>query len=110
MPNLTKQSKLAHPYQHNINLIFLLPILQELLQLFGLPFIVSPQEAEAQCAYLDHTDQTQGTITDDSDVWLFGGRYVYKNFFTKGKDVEFFRSGDFEQQLGGFNCVMVVSY
>ncbi|XP_072033149.1 DNA excision repair protein ERCC-5-like [Amphiura filiformis] len=72
---------------------------KELLQLFGIPFIVSPQEAEAQCAYLDVTGQSNGTITDDSDVWLFGGRYVYKNFFTKGKDVEFYRSNHLEKQL-----------
>ncbi|BFZ00205.1 hypothetical protein BsWGS_03244 [Bradybaena similaris] len=63
---------------------------QELLQLFGIPFIVSPMEAEAQCAYLDITNQTAGTITDDSDIWLFGGRRMYKNFFNQSKHVELY--------------------
>lgn len=57
-------------------------------------------EAEAQCAYLDLSGQTHGTITDDSDVWLFGGRRVYKNFFNKGKLVEFFKIEDCESQFG----------
>ncbi|XP_013919024.1 PREDICTED: DNA repair protein complementing XP-G cells isoform X2 [Thamnophis sirtalis] len=58
---------------------------QELLRLFGIPYIEAPMEAEAQCAVLDLTDQTSGTITDDSDIWLFGGRHVYKNFFNQSK-------------------------
>ncbi|XP_072180098.1 DNA excision repair protein ERCC-5 homolog [Diadema setosum] len=72
---------------------------KELLQCFGIPYIVSPQEAEAQCAYLDLTNQTQGTITEDSDVWLFGGRRVYKHFFSKSRDPEFFKLGDIERHL-----------
>jgi DNA excision repair protein ERCC-5 len=51
-------------------------------------------EAEAQCAFLDEAGLTQGTITDDSDIWLFGGRRVYKNFFNQGKFVEFFEADD----------------
>lgn len=51
-------------------------------------------EAEAQCAFLDEAGLTQGTITDDSDIWLFGGRRVYKNFFQQRKYVEFFESED----------------
>ncbi|GFQ83380.1 DNA repair protein complementing XP-G cells homolog [Trichonephila clavata] len=47
---------------------------KELLQLFGVPYIVSPTEAEAQCAFYDYCNLTHGTITDDSDVWLFGGK------------------------------------
>ncbi|XP_061565921.1 DNA excision repair protein ERCC-5 homolog [Cololabis saira] len=73
---------------------------QELLQLFGVPFLVAPMEAEAQCAALDRADQTNGTITDDSDVWLFGGRHVYKNFFNQNKHVEHYQYDDLQIQLG----------
>ena len=55
--------------------------------MFGVPYIVAPTEAEAQCAHLDLTNQTHGTVTEDSDVWLFGGRNVYKNFFNQSKQV-----------------------
>ncbi|CAO2616296.1 DNA excision repair protein ERCC-5 [Lemmus lemmus] len=73
---------------------------QELLRLFGIPYIQAPMEAEAQCAILDLTDQTSGTITDDSDIWLFGARHVYKNFFNKNKFVEYYQYVDFHNQLG----------
>ncbi|XP_030331760.1 DNA repair protein complementing XP-G cells-like [Strigops habroptila] len=73
---------------------------QELLRLFGIPYIEAPMEAEAQCAVLDLTDQTSGTITDDSDVWLFGARHVYKNFFSQDKYVEYYQYVDFQNQLG----------
>ncbi|XP_041639058.1 DNA repair protein complementing XP-G cells [Cheilinus undulatus] len=73
---------------------------QELLRLFGIPFLVAPMEAEAQCAVLDRTDHTNGTITDDSDVWLFGGRHVYKNFFSQNKYVEHYQFSDLQNQLG----------
>ncbi|XP_058885478.1 DNA excision repair protein ERCC-5 homolog isoform X1 [Acipenser ruthenus] len=73
---------------------------QELLRLFGIPFIVAPMEAEAQCAVLDLTDQTSGTITDDSDIWLFGARHVYKNFFSQNKYVESYQYSDLQNQLG----------
>ncbi|KAM9021553.1 DNA excision repair protein ERCC-5-like [Ara ararauna] len=73
---------------------------QELLRLFGIPYIEAPMEAEAQCAVLDLTDQTSGTITDDSDVWLFGARHVYKNFFSQNQYVEYYQYVDFQNQLG----------
>ncbi|XP_043548605.1 DNA excision repair protein ERCC-5 [Chiloscyllium plagiosum] len=72
----------------------------EMLRLFGIPYIVAPMEAEAQCAYLDLTDQTGGTITDDSDIWLFGARHVYKHFFSQDKDVEYYQYIHIHNQLG----------
>lgn len=65
---------------------------KRLLRMFGVPFVVAPMEAEAQCAYLDAVQLTDGTITDDSDIWLFGGRTVYKHFFDQDKSVQEFRS------------------
>lgn len=64
------------------------------MQLFGIPYVVAPMEAEAQCAFLENIELTHGTITDDSDVWLFGGRCVYKNFFDNNKTVLQFLAED----------------
>jgi hypothetical protein len=58
---------------------------QELLRLFGLPYIVAPVEAEAQCAWLEGAGLVDGTVTDDNDVFLFGGRHVYRHLFDDKK-------------------------
>ncbi|XP_034934629.1 DNA repair protein complementing XP-G cells homolog [Chelonus insularis] len=72
---------------------------QELLRLFGIPYVIAPQEAEAQCAYLELLNLTDGTITDDSDIWLFGGRCVYKNFFNNDKKVMQYLIKDIEHHF-----------
>lgn len=51
----------------------------------------------SQCAFLNSAEITHGTITDDSDVWLFGGATVYKNFFDNKKHVMEFRMATIEQ-------------
>ncbi|PKI34348.1 hypothetical protein CRG98_045264 [Punica granatum] len=73
---------------------------QELLQMFGLPYIIAPMEAEAQCAYLELTNLVDGAVTDDSDVFLFGARSVYKNIFDDRKYVETYFMKDIEKELG----------
>ncbi|GAB4854795.1 hypothetical protein Ancab_023380 [Ancistrocladus abbreviatus] len=73
---------------------------QELLQMFGLPYIVAPMEAEAQCAYLELANLVDGVVTDDSDVFLFGARNVYKNIFDDRKYVETYIMQDVENELG----------
>ena len=73
---------------------------QELLQLFGVPYLVSPMEAEAQCAALDVLNLTQGSVTDDSDIFLFGGRRVYKNIFNQNKHAEMYGSDAVQTILG----------
>ena len=73
---------------------------QELLQLFGLPWIVAPSEAEAQCAFLDMNGLTHGTITEDSDIWVFGGQRVYKHFFNQEHHCEVFSAADLARHFG----------
>lgn len=74
--------------------------IQELLSDFGIPFITAPMEAEAQCAELLTLKLVDGIITDDSDVFLFGGTKVYRNLFHDRKYVEFYDSGRFNVDLG----------
>lgn len=73
--------------------------IQELLQLFGVPYVVSPMEAEAQCAYLLEHSLVDGVVTDDSDVFLFGGSRVYKNMFNQEKYVECYLSQDIGREM-----------
>ncbi|KAJ0464884.1 putative exodeoxyribonuclease I [Helianthus annuus] len=73
---------------------------QELLQMFGLPYIIAPMEAEAQCAYMELEKLVDGVVTDDSDVLLFGARSVYKNIFDDRKYVETYFMKDIETELG----------
>ncbi|XP_052195204.1 DNA repair protein UVH3 isoform X2 [Diospyros lotus] len=73
---------------------------QELLQMFGLPYIIAPMEAEAQCAYLELANLVDGVVTDDSDVFLFGARSIYKNMFDDRKYVETYLMKDIENELG----------
>lgn len=78
---------------------FIHALFQELLELFGVPYVVAPMEAEAQCAFLDAVDLIDGTITDDSDIWLFGGKTVYKNFFNQNKYVMEFKTENIQHHF-----------
>ena len=73
---------------------------QELLTLFGIPFIVSPAEAEAQCAALNAQGLVDGVVTDDNDVFLFGARVVYRNLFDAKSHVERYEVEAFTTELG----------
>lgn len=57
-------------------------------------------EAEAQCAELARLKLVDGVITDDSDIFLFGGQRVFKNMFNQNQVVQCFTEGDLERELG----------
>ncbi|KAJ3178570.1 DNA repair protein rad2 [Gaertneriomyces sp. JEL0708] len=62
--------------------------IQGLLKIFGVPFIEAPSEAESQCAQLVQSGLVDGIVTDDSDVFLFGGTKVLRNMFNQQKYIE----------------------
>lgn len=73
---------------------------QLMLRLFGIPYLVAPMEAEAQCAQLELAGMTNGTITDDSDIFLFGARHVYRRMCSKHKEPEHYDARDIEDFIG----------
>lgn len=75
-------------------------VLQEMLVLFGIPFVDAPSEAEAECASLLQRKLVDGIVTDDSDVFLFGGSRIYRNMFNEAKYVECYLLSDLEREIG----------
>ncbi|ANQ06432.1 DNA repair endonuclease [Plasmodium coatneyi] len=71
-----------------------------LLNMFGIPYVQSPCEAEAQCSYLNCKNYCDAIISDDSDVLVFSGKTVIKNFFNRKKTVEVYERKLIEDKLG----------
>jgi len=46
---------------------------KELLDAYGVQYLVSPAEADTFCAYLMHTNQVWACLSDDMDMFLYGG-------------------------------------
>jgi 5'-3' exonuclease len=73
---------------------------QELLTMFGIPYIIAPFEAEAQCAWLEEAGLVDAVVTDDSDVLLFGAKTVCRNIFEARKFVELYTADAISERLG----------
>ena len=66
----------------------------QLLELFGVPYLRAPAEAEAQCVELEKLGLVDGVVTEDSDAIVFGSNSVYRNIFHDKKYVEAYLSAD----------------
>lgn len=73
---------------------------QELLQLFGVPYVVSPFEADSQCAFLSRHGLVDGVISEDSDMFVFGCSKVYRRFFNSSSIVQEYDSHVLQDALG----------
>eukprot|EP00928_Gymnodinium_smaydae_P044109 TRINITY_DN29449_c0_g1_i1.p1 TRINITY_DN29449_c0_g1~~TRINITY_DN29449_c0_g1_i1.p1 ORF type:complete len:904 (-),score=112.70 TRINITY_DN29449_c0_g1_i1:191-2584(-) len=71
-----------------------------LLEAFGIPFVHSPAEAEAQCCFLAHARLVDAVVSDDSDVLAFGAQEVYRRLFSEDHMVECYTSKRIEAKLG----------
>ncbi|KAJ3793004.1 hypothetical protein GGU11DRAFT_801353 [Lentinula aff. detonsa] len=97
--SLDQQRKNAMRDAEDVNQQMVTQIMM-MLRLFGIPYITAPMEAEAQCAELLLLNLVDAIITDDSDVFLFGGHRVFKNMFNQSKTVECFLLSDLNRELG----------
>ena len=52
-----------------------------LLAFMGIPYMVAPSEAEAQCAELVKEGRVFGVATTDTDALVFGAKIVVTNLF-----------------------------
>lgn len=52
---------------------------QELLKAMGLPFVLAPGEAEAQCAHMVKNGQAFATATEDMDALTFGSTIMLRH-------------------------------
>ncbi|ORC92102.1 putative DNA repair protein RAD2 [Trypanosoma theileri] len=66
----------------------------ELLDCCGIPFVFSPYEADAQCAFLSQQRLVDAVFTEDSDVIVHGADIVLRGFFAKGRHVVAYRQED----------------
>lgn len=65
-------------------------IFQKLLEYLGIPYINSPSEADSQCAYLYQAGLVDYIISEDSDIIVFGGDKIIKEFKASTTTVEIF--------------------
>jgi DNA excision repair protein ERCC-5 len=65
--------------------------IQELLTAFGIPWVSSPADAEAQCAFLCSAGLVDGVISDDSDTLIYGSPIVFRHLYMGDSTVEMFK-------------------
>jgi flap endonuclease-1 len=58
---------------------------QEIVKLLGVPYILAPEEADSQCAYLSRENLVDYVASEDMDLLTFGTKKILKNFMKQGQ-------------------------
>jgi DNA excision repair protein ERCC-5 len=66
----------------------------ELLDCCGVPYVLSPTEADAQCAFLARNGLVDAVFTEDSDVLVHGATTVLRGFFSQSKNVVAYKQAE----------------
>ncbi|KMV65342.1 DNA repair flap endonuclease [Encephalitozoon cuniculi EcunIII-L] len=75
-----------------------LGLVKSVLEVFNIPYVDAPMEADGQCGFMCHNNVVDGVITEDNDVLLYGGT-VYRNFFRKDREIEKYSLDRIEREL-----------
>jgi len=77
-------------------------LINQLFRLLGVPYIQSPYEADAQCGFMAEKEMIDAIISDDSDIFVFGGKRLFKFAFKKSDDkvVEEYTIDRIRKELG----------
>ena len=59
----------------------------KMLELLGLPVILAPCEAEAQCAALAKAKKVFATVTEDMDALTFASPFLLRNVNSKKEPI-----------------------
>lgn len=62
---------------------------QEIIQLLGIPIIESPEEADAQCAWLIKNELVDYVASEDMDLLTFGTTKLLRGLNSKNKIIEY---------------------
>lgn len=68
----------------------------ELLDCCGIPYVLSPGEADAQCAFLARENLVDAVFTEDSDVIVHGATTTLRGFFSRSKQVVAYKQAELE--------------
>jgi len=52
---------------------------RDLLQIMGVPYVIAPEEADSQCAYLAKNNLVDAVYTEDMDILTFGSPKIVRN-------------------------------
>lgn len=72
---------------------------KNLLKVMGIPYVVAPEEADSQCAYLCKNNLVDGVLTEDMDILTFGSKNVVRNLSSYKKDPIEIKLDDILQKL-----------